>query len=139
MLTTAIQPGRILPRVEAQWRVLPRHWKADAFTLGLALCAVPVSIAIAETLLAAALLFRLNSIAQHKAEFRLPRIFWVWLLWAALEIAAWLHSPDIKAGLGELRHLLLVAALFLLLPALGQPGYAVTIWRGIFLSSTLSS
>ena len=82
---------------------------------------------------------RLTAIVRHKAEIRLPRIFSFWLILAALEVAAWLYSPDLKAGQGEMRHLLLVAALFLVLPAVDQPGYAITIWRGIFLSATLSS
>ena len=138
MSTVTLQPGRILPQTESAWRVLYRQ-KVDAFVLGLALCAVPVSIAIAESLLALGLALRLNALVRHKAEFRLPRIFWFWLLWVALEVAAWMHSPDMKAGHGEMRHLALIATVFLVLPAVDQSSHAVTIWRGIFLSATLSS
>ena len=138
MSTVTLQLGRILPRTEGAWRVLYRQ-KLDAFVLGLALCAAPVSIAIAESLLALGLALRLNDLVRHKAELRVPRIFWFWLIWVALEIAAWVHSPDIQAGRGEMRHLALIAVLFLVLPAVDQPSYAVTIWRGIFLSATLSS
>jgi exopolysaccharide production protein ExoY len=138
MSTATLQLGRILPQTESAWRVLYRQ-KADAFVFGLALCAVPLSIAIAESLLALALALRLNAIVRHKTELRLPRIFWFWLIWVALEVAAWMHAPDLRAGHGELRHLALIAALFLVLPAVDRPSYAVTIWRGIFLSATLSS
>ena len=138
MSTATLQPGRILPKAETDW--LARYgWCADAFVLGLALCAVPVSIAISESLLVAGLALRLNAFVRSKAECRLPRIFWFWLIWAVLEVAAWLHSPDLKAGRGEMRHLALIAALFLLLPALNRSSHAVTIWRGIFLTATLSS
>ena len=51
MSTATLQLGRTLPQTESAWRVL-YHQKVDAFVLGLALCAVPVSIAIAESLLA---------------------------------------------------------------------------------------
>ena len=139
MVTTALPLGRVLPSAEAMFRVWPRHWHADAFLLGLALCAVPVSIAIAESLLGAALLFRLATLVLHDAQARLPGIFWFWLAWAALEVAVWLHSPDNRAGYGEIRHLLLIGALFLTIPSIDRPHYAVTIWRGIFLFSTLSS
>jgi lipopolysaccharide/colanic/teichoic acid biosynthesis glycosyltransferase/O-antigen ligase len=138
MSTTALQPGRILPRAETSWRVL-RYDKADAIALGLALCAVPVSIAIAETLLAVGLALRVSAVIRHQAHLRVPRIFWFWLIWAVIEAAAWLYSPDIRAGQGEIRHLLLVAALFVMLPALDRPRYAITIWRGIIFSATLSS
>ena len=139
MLTTALPLGRVLPSAEATFHIWPRHWHADAFLLGLALCAVPVSIAIAESLLGAALLFRLVWLVRHNAQARLPRIFWFWLAWAALEVAVWFHSPDSRAGYGEIRHLLLIGALFLTIPSIDRPACAVTIWRGIFLFSTLSS
>jgi O-antigen ligase len=107
--------------------------------LGLALAAVPVSIAITELLLAAALAARIVALLGSSAKLYLPRVFWFWLSWAALEILSWLLSPELCAGWGEMRHLLLVGALFLLLPALERSSFRVTIWRGIFVTATLSS
>jgi O-antigen ligase len=104
----------------------------------LALCAVPASIAITEILLGLSLLFRLESLKQHRPKVQFPRVFWFWLAWAALELLSWLHSPEPKAGQGEIRHLLLVAALFLLIPSLSLTD-RVTAWRGIFFTSSLSS
>jgi exopolysaccharide production protein ExoY len=138
MSPTTIQGGT-LPHVDALERFRFSPETIGTFALGLALCAAPVSIAISESLLAVALLIRLVTMLRKRAPLRLPQLFWVWLIWAALEVAIWLHAPNRMAGLGEMRHLLLVAALFLTLPALGQPSIAVTIWRGIFLSATLSS
>ena len=108
-------------------------------TLSLALCAVPVSIAVCELLLGAALLFRLAAIAQHRSQFRVPGIFWFWLPLAALEVTIWRRSPNLKAGQSEIRHLLLIALLFLIIPAINQAHDAVTAWRGIFASATLCS
>jgi O-antigen ligase len=103
------------------------------------MCAVPVSIAVAEIFLAASLLFRLIEIAQHRAKLHLPRVFWFWLAWAVLEVVAWLGSPALRAGKGEMRHLLLIAVLFLLVPTLKHAGDRVTVWCGIVLAASLSS
>ncbi len=111
MFTTALPLGRALPSAETTFRILPRYWRADVSLPGLALC----------------------------AQVRLPGIFWLWLTWAGLEVVIWLRSTDHPAGFGEIRHLLLIAALFLVIPALDRPAYAVSIWPWIFLFSTLSS
>ena len=121
----------------AGWELSSR--RADTLALSVALCAVPISIAIAESLLAVALVVRLAILVRSKEPIRTPRVFWFWLVWAGLEVAVWIRSPEPAAGFGEFRHLLLIGALFLILPALRTPLDAVTIWRGIFLSATASS
>src|SRR5712691_467950 len=135
----AVPRASIPPGVGAPWDVLLRDGNSVALTLCLALGAVPVSIAITESLLAIALAIHVTTLLRAGARVYVPRIFWYWLLWAAMELLSWLHSPDLKAGQGEMRHLLLVAALFLVLPALNRPAYGVAAWCGIFLMATLSS
>jgi O-antigen ligase len=125
--------------IDATWGALLRQRKIDTFILGVALCAVPISIAITESILAIALVAHIARIVQQRARPYLPQVFWFWLVWAGLEVLLWLHSADRKAGWGEIRHLLLLAALFVILPALGRPLNSVAVWRGIFLSATLSS
>jgi O-antigen ligase len=118
---------------------LIRTQRVTSITLGAALCTVPMSIAVSETFLGIALAMRVAEIARHAAAFRPPRIFWFWLVWAGLETAAWLHSPDLAAGSGEMRHLLLIAALFLILPSLDRAADKVLVWKGIFAAATLGS
>jgi lipopolysaccharide/colanic/teichoic acid biosynthesis glycosyltransferase/O-antigen ligase len=113
--------------------------RTNAILLGLALCAVPVSIAVAEAFLAASLLWRTAELARHRAQPFVPRVFWFWLAWAALEVIVWLRSPEIRAGWGEIRHLLLIASLFLALPALDRVEDRVAVWRGIFATATVNS
>ena len=109
--------------------------KIAAWSFGLAMCAVPVSIAVAESLLICSLALRLIT----RERTWLPRTFWFWLAWAALEIAAWLRSPEIRDGTGEIRHLLLIAALFLQVSILVRPSDRVAVWRGVILTATVSS
>jgi O-antigen ligase len=111
----------------------------DALLFGLAVCAVPVSIAVAELLLAGALFFRIIALARRREQAWLPPVFWFWLVWAALEIVAWLRSPDLRAGRGEMRHLLLIAALFLLVPTITRARDRVLVWSGIALTATANS
>jgi len=113
--------------------------QVTALFFGLALCAVPVSIAVAESLLGLALLSFLIALLKHRAIVHLPRVFRYWLAWAVLEILSGLHSPSIRSGWGELRHLLLLAALFLLAPTLRRDSDRITVWCGIALTSTLGS
>jgi O-antigen ligase len=115
------------------------NWRIDSVVLGLAMGAVPVSIAIAESLLAIALLIRIGELVRHRSQMHLPRVFWFWLAWAALEVLSWVRSPEIGAGGNEMRHLALIGALFLLLPALDQAAHRAVVWRCIFLSATLGS
>lgn len=139
MLTATTPFLTTLSGVEIARRARVSYRSATVFMLGLALCAVPVSIAVTESLLGVALVLRLMSLVRREVKPNLPPLFWFWLIWAGLEIGVWLISPDLGAGHGEIRHLLLIAALFLLLPALDQSRYAVKIWRGIFLLATISS
>src|SRR5580704_2381125 len=90
-----------------------RKRRIDTLALSVSLCSVPISIAITEFFLAIAALAHLIAIARGRASVRLPRVFWFWSAWAALEIASWLHSPETRLGLGEMRHLLLLGTLFL--------------------------
>jgi O-antigen ligase len=98
-----------------------------------------MSIAAAESLLAGSLLFRVIAIARGRAKVYLPRVFWFWLAWAALELVVWLRSPRLRTGQGEMRHLVLIAALFLLAPILNRAGNWVTVWRGIALTASIGS
>jgi O-antigen ligase len=116
-----------------------RAQRLDALSLGLALCAVPISIAVTESFLAIAVLARIIAIARGRAKVFLPRVFWFWSVWVAFEIASWLHSPEIRLGLGEIRHLLLLGALFLTLPAIDRAEERVMVWRGVFLTATVGS
>jgi len=110
-----------------------------AVFLGLALCAAPLSIAITESLLVCAFVIQLALAVRQRVSVRVPRLFRYWLPWAILEIAAWLHSPELKAGWGEMRHLWLLVVLWLTIPALRISSQAVAVWRGIFLTATLNS
>jgi O-antigen ligase len=121
---------------------LNRRFDILAATAGL--CVIPLSIAVSEFFLAVALALRITYVirarmTQDGASLDLPRICWLWLGWAALAVFSWLHSTNLKAGAGEMRHLLLVAAVFLILPALNRPGSKLTVWRGLFLTSSIGS
>jgi O-antigen ligase len=124
----------------ARIRAIPWHsarLRADEYLFGLGICAVPISIAISEAFLSAALIVRFP--AFFRRGILLPRVFWCWLAWAAAEVAAWLFSPDLRAGLGEMRHILLIAGLFLLVPVLERTSDRVTIWGGVLAGATFSS
>jgi O-antigen ligase len=100
---------------------------------------VPVSIAVAECFLVTALLFRSWALVQREAKLCLPRAFWYWAVWAGLEVLVWFHSRAFRTGQGEMRHLLLIAAMFVLVPALPRAADQVAVWCGIAWTSTLSS
>jgi len=68
-----------------------------------------------------------------------PHIFLWWCGWEVLQVAAWLYSPDRRAGIGELRHQLLIAALFFLIPAIESLKDRAKVWRGIFFTATVNS
>ena len=125
--------------VRADWRSLVAGRRIDCIALALGLGAVPLSIAVAETFLSLALAARIVSLARGRAALHLPRIFGFWIAWAGLEVFHWSISPDLRAGWSEIRHLLLIAALFIALPALDRASDARLVWKGIFLSSTLSA
>ncbi|MGA3186057.1 MAG: O-antigen ligase family protein [Bryobacteraceae bacterium] len=108
----------------------------DSLAVAAGLCAVPLSIAVSETLLTIALVARVTALIRNRVTLDLPRVCWLWLIWAGLEVVSWLHSPQLSAGAGEMRHLLLLAAIFVILPALNRAGCKRAVWRGIFLTST---
>jgi O-antigen ligase len=116
-------------------------WRDRAATLAAAaaVCAVPLSIAVSESLLAIALAARGLAVVRHPRDFRMPRVFWFWLAWAGLEIIVWLRSPQPGAGAGEMRHLALIAALFAILPALKQVQHQLRVWQGLFVTGTVGS
>lgn len=122
-----------------------RFWKAlasarlDCSMLILGLWAVPISIAVSEFFLTIALLARMVGLARGQARFVFPRVFQFWAFWAGLEIVVWALSPEPSLGWGEIRHLLLIGALFVVLPCLHRADDRLIIWQGIFLAATLSS
>jgi hypothetical protein len=139
-----VQSGEIsVPRVGAENHSVLRSWfrglQAGRWALGIALCAVPVSIAVSEFFLFAAFAVRIIQWMDGRVKIQLPRIFRVWILWAGLEILSWLVSPELRRGWSEMRHLLLIAILFIALPALATLADRQMVWRGIFLASTLCS
>lgn len=66
----------------------------DTCLFALAICFVPISIAISESFLAGSLLFRIAAVARKRERISLPQVFWFWLAWAGLEVVAWLQSPE---------------------------------------------
>ncbi|HEV2352008.1 MAG TPA: O-antigen ligase family protein [Terriglobia bacterium] len=54
-------------------------------------------------------------------------------------MVSWAFSPDRRSGWSEIRHLLLIAAVFFVLPALSKNTDRQFVWRGIFLTSTLGA
>src|ERR1700677_259274 len=87
----------------------------DGLLFGLALCAVTMSIAVTESLLAVSLVFRVIAIVRGRARVDVPRVFWFWLVWATLELVVCLFSSrryptQLRLGEGEMRHLVLVGA-----------------------------
>jgi lipopolysaccharide/colanic/teichoic acid biosynthesis glycosyltransferase/O-antigen ligase len=107
--------------------------------LSLAFCAVPLSIAVTESLLAVALALRVRKMVWHLQPVSMPRELWFWFPWAGLEILSWLHSPEMRAGFGEIRHLLLPVAVFLSMPALDRMSDRVAVWRGLLVMATIGS
>ncbi len=108
----------------------------ESLAAALGLSAVPLSIAVSESFLAIALALQVTRMIRTRTPPDLPRICWLWLGWAGLEIVSWIHSSKMKAGAGEMRHLLLIAAIFTILPVLDRP---LLIWRGLFRASSIGS
>lgn len=130
-------PG-IVPAQKLWWAGLGTR-SVDCLALGLAFCAVPVSIAVTESLLAVALVARAVSCLRGRARVVLPRVFWFWLVWAGSEVVAWTFSPEPRAGWSEMRRLFMLAGLFFVLPAVDKNADRLMVWRGIFLTSTLGA
>lgn len=111
----------------------------DRWPLILGLWAVPASIAVAEFFLSIAALVQIVRLVRRRVSLRLPRCLWFWLAWAALEVLVWRMSPDPAAGWSEIRHLLLLAFVFLALSAFDHPQQLLVAWKGVFVTATLSS
>jgi len=119
-----------------------RAWKgyrAEQLAAAAAFGAAPLSIAVSEILLAIAVASHLVRLIRRQTALKVPRVIWFWLAWAGLEVAAWLHSPQPLAGLGEMRHLILIAALFVTLACVRRPEEAVRVWRVILFTATMGS
>ena len=132
-----------LPRAKAAEIERRREWlrgqRVDGLALTLAVAAVPISIATAESFLAVAIVARVVRLVRGQSKLFLPRVFWYWLAWAGLELVSMTLSPDPAAGWSELRRLFLIAGLFSVMPALGRASDRLTAWKGIFLASALGS
>src|SRR5690348_5879926 len=123
----------------SNWRAKVHWWPMDRWALGLALCAVPISIALTEIFLFAALAAWFVRFRLGQVKIQLPRIFNLWLVWVGLAVLSWSLSPEPKSGWSEIRHLVLIATCIIVMPALGTPGDRQMTWCGIFLTSTLCS
>jgi O-antigen ligase len=120
------------------WKVLASA-RLDCSMLILGLWAVPISIAVSEFFLTIALLVRVVRLVRGQARLAFPRVFHSWALWSGLEILVWLLSPEPSLGWGEIRHLLLIGALFVVLPSLLRVDDCLIVWQGTFLAATFSS
>ena len=120
------------------WKVLVSA-RLGCSMLILGLWSVPISIAASEFFLTVALLVRIVRLVRGQEQLVFPRVFRFWVLWAGLEVFVWLLSPEPSLGWGEIRHLLLLGALFLVLPTVHQAADRLVVWQGIFLAATLSS
>ncbi len=140
LMEAGLGASRELPPIPG-WGLVEglRRQTLDAAALTLALTAVPISIAIAESFLALALVARAVRCVRSRRGPALPRIFWFWLAWVAAEVVAWMFSPQLRNGWSEMRHLLLIAGLFFALPTHEAPDAHLIAWRGVFLGSALGS
>jgi len=111
----------------------------DRWPLILGLWAAPASIALSEFFLSIALLVQIVRLLQRRAHPRLPRCFWFWLVWAGMDVVVWTFSPEPSLGWSEIRHLLLLGAVFLVLSSFDSAHELLVAWKGIFVSATLSS
>ena len=111
----------------------------DRWPLILGLWAAPASIAISEIFLSIATLVQLTRLARRQTRVRLPQCLWLLLIWAGLEVAVWLFSPEPAQGWSEIRHLLLVGAVLVALSGFEQANDLVWAWKGIFVTATASS
>lgn len=141
--TLIADTGRL--QQEAETGEHTRFWnvvacaRPDSAMLILGLWAGLVSIAVSEFFLTIALLGRVFRLARSQDRLVLPRVFRFWGLWAGLELLVWRLSPEPSLGWGEIRHLLLLAALFLVVPAVYKGADRLIVWQGIFLAASFSS
>ena len=111
----------------------------DRWPLIVGLWFVPASIAVSEFFLSIAALVQIVRLLRGQASINLPKCVWFWLAWALLEVFVWRLSPDPAPGWSEIRHLLLLGAVFVALSAFDQPQQLLMAWKGIFVSATVSS
>jgi len=126
-------------QLQAFRRVALQDWSLEGLLLGLAMGVVPFSIAVTETLLTLACITRALSWKRGRTFVAPPRVFWLWLIWAGLEVLSWALSPERALGRNEIRRLFLIGSLFFVLPSLDRADHRLTVWKGIFVSSTLGS
>src|SRR6185295_16440111 len=104
--TLAKAAERIEPEFQAtpQARVFEefRQWPLDRLGLTLALAAVPLSIAVSETLLVLSLVARFVYSRKTGQPVFLPWVSGVWLFFATLVLLSWIESPDWAAGWSEI-------------------------------------
>jgi O-antigen ligase len=122
-----------LSKPHSGWR---NNRPINALLLGAAICTTPISIAATEILLGLALIAHISTLVLTHTRPRMAPLFWVWLVWAAIEAAIWLRAGHLAVGAGEMRHLLLITALFFLLPSIDLQGFRTVVWRGVFFTST---
>lgn len=113
--------------------------RLGSWPLILSLSAVPISIAVSQFLLGIAVLVHIISWFRIPTKFHWPRCLWLWLVWVGLQFGLWAFSAEPALGSSEIRHTLLLGALFITLPSLDRVTERRMAWRGIFLSATLSS
>jgi O-antigen ligase len=114
--------------------IRPGRWP-----LILSFTAVPISIAVSQFLLGIAVLMQIISWFRSSTNFHWPRCLWLWLVWVGFQFGVWALSPEPALGSSEIRHTLLLGALFITLPSLNRVTERRMAWQGIFLSATLSS
>ena len=115
------------------------NMRIDRVALVLALWSVPFGIALTESFFFIAFAARVTRLLRGRSRVEFPQVVWFWLLWAGLEIFAWCFSPDPRAGRGEMRHLFLLAVIFVTLPAMDELRHLATVWWGLFVTATVSS
>ena len=111
----------------------------DRWTLILGFWSVPISIAVSESFLSLALGVRILRFIRGQVRVQLPMCFWFWLVWAGSAFVVWTQSPEPGLGWSEIRHMLLVAAVFFVLPALHGTSDRLRVWKGILVTSAISS
>lgn len=113
--------------------------RLGSWPLILSLSAVPASIAVSEFLLSIAVLTQIISWLRGQTQIHWPRCLWIWLVWVGFQFGLWVLSPEPAMGASEIRHTLLLGALFITLPSLDRVAERRMAWQGIFLTATLSS
>ena len=116
-----------------------REEPTDVQALTLAIWSVPLSIAVTEFFLSAALFCKIIRCARGRDHIALPRAFWFWLAWAGLTCVAWGLSHEPIAGWSAIRRTFLIAALFLVVPALKKSSLLLFAWKGVFITSAFGS